>query len=252
MKNEERLRQILAACPPPPADPAARQETIRRLRETPPGTSAGGAGFLLAQAGFIRKRMWGLQLAFLAGVLLTVQAELRIPEQEFQLYWKLSAAMPLLILINVTDWVRIYNGGMVEIELATRFSLPRVTAARLLIFGLSDGVLVLAIAAFAASAAQASLLRMLLYCLVPFDLMCLGCLALLRRVKPDYFTLAAAVLAAVLAALPAVGREIMYQRLDFRLWAAAALVLTLALPWQIGRALQDLRPGRHSLALARS
>lgn len=249
MNKEEPIKRLLAAYAPP-ADPAARQRTIQALRTLPPRRRLSGWRFLLAQAGFIHKRMWALQLAFLAGIILLVQRDPHTAVHSAQLYWQVSAAMPLLILINVTDLVRIYNGGMVELELVTRFSLPRVTAARLLIFGLTDGVLLLAAAGFAAAAARTGLLLMLVYCLVPFDLMCLGCLILLHHVKPDRFTPAAVMLAAVLAALSAAGGNTVYQWLDFRLWAGAALALTLALPWQLKRSLRDLQPGRRRLAAA--
>lgn len=250
MKDDPQIRRLLAACPPPPADPAGRAHTIRLLRTLPP-RPMGAARFLLTQAGFIHKRMWLLQLAFLAGILLLAREAGGAAEADRRLCWQISAAMPLLILINVTDLVRIYNGGMVEVELATRFSLPKVAAARLLIFGLTDGVLLAAVAALTASAARTGLLTMLLYCLVPFDLMCLGCLRLLRRVRPDHFTPVAVALALALAALPLAGGEWLYRQPAEPAWAAAALVLTLALPWQFAALLRELQPGRAGMCLPR-
>jgi len=213
----------------PVPDPSAQAATAALLRRTaqipPPMTSL---QFLRAQAGFIKKSMWALQLAFLAAVALLAVAAMREGMGNRQLCNLFSAAAPLIILINVTDFARIYNGGMLELELATRFSLPKVVAARLLLFGLTDSFILIAAAAIMAATVRAGLLELLLHGFVPFNCMCAGCLAALRRLKPDQFAAAAVLLAAVLVGTMAAGQTLLYGIMREELWLAALLISAAA------------------------
>lgn len=88
--------------------------------------------FLFAQIGYIRKWVWCvstlifvvsiLGLAFLPGTVL----------------WLISGLTPLLALTIISESGRSELYKMVELEMATRFSLRSVTFARLAILGLMD------------------------------------------------------------------------------------------------------------------
>lgn len=193
------LQTALARYAVPPPGPHAVADAVAAAQSAaavcPPRMR--NAIFLRQQLGFISPRMWALQ-----GLFALVLGAWALG-QGAALHWlcpAFSAAAPLLVLINITDWVRVYNGGMLELELATRFSLPGVAAARMLIFGLSDAALLLALSAFAAAATRSGLLVLLVRMLVPFNAMCAGCLWLLRKTAPGRFVMGAVLLAAVLTA----------------------------------------------------
>lgn len=219
---------------PPPPPPSDASDTVALLRTLPPPRPTGWA-FVWTQAGFIRKRMWALQFALLAGLLVLVTAA-GLPLRRYALC---AAAAPLLLVANVQDLARVYHQGMVELELVTRYSLPKVTAARLLIFGACDGVLLAVLALVGSAVHRADLGAVLLYCLTPFTVVSALCLALLRRLKPAAFgrvALAVVGISALAVLLPADRLQSWLYSQDVRpLWAAALAVSALALAWQSRR-----------------
>lgn len=227
------LKTVLAAYAVPPPAPAAVQSTAACLQTAAAARRPhlSDAEFLRRQLGFISPRMWVLQVLFavLVGALaLSPAGQVRSLEG---LHPVLGAAPPLLVLINITDWVRVYNGGMLELELATRYSLPRVAAARMLIFGLSDAALLLALSAFTAAATRTGLLALLVRVLAPFNAMCAGCLWLLRKARPQQLAPGAVLLAVVLAVAVALADSLPRAQ-QVAPWAAALALATLALAWQ--------------------
>lgn len=219
---------------PPPPPPSDAPDTVALLRTLPPPRPTGWT-FVWTQAGFIRKRMWALQFALLAGLLVLVAAT-GLPLRRYALC---AAAAPLLLVANVQDLARVYHQGMVELELVTRYSLPKVTAARLLIFGACDGVLLAVLAVVGSAVHRADLGAVLLYCLTPFTVVSALCLALLRRLKPAAFgrvALAVVGTSALVVLLPADRLQGWLYSRDVRpLWAAALAVSALALAWQSRR-----------------
>lgn len=219
---------------PPPPPPSDASDTVALLRTLPPPRPTGWT-FVWTQAGFIRKRMWVLQFALLAGLLVLV-ASTGLPLRRYALC---AAAAPLLLVANVQDLARVYHQGMVELELVTRYSLPKVTAARLLIFGACDGVLLAVLALVGSAVHRADLGAVLLYCLTPFTVVSALCLALLRRLKPAAFgrvALAVVGISALAVLLPADRLQGWLYSRDVRpLWAAALAVSALALAWQSRR-----------------
>jgi len=240
MKREPDWAGLLRRDAPPPPYPAAAAHTVDLLRTLPPPRPTGWV-FVRTQAGFIRKRMWALQFAVLAGVLALVAAggarDYALPQ-----YALCAAAAPLLLVANVQDLARVYHQGMLELELATRYSLPRVTAARLLVFGLCDAVLLGILAAVGAVVSRSALEVVLLYCLTPFCCVSALCMGLLRHLRPAAFGKGAlAVVAVVLGGLllPA-GRmqRWLYGPENRIFWAGALVCSVAALAWQTRRLLR--------------
>ncbi|MEG0911440.1 MAG: hypothetical protein RSF70_07630 [Ruthenibacterium sp.] len=197
------LSRKLAQNPLPQYDLSALQHTVNAAKQaleltaSPQHTSSAGQ-FFLAQMRFISKQMWALQGVFLLCTVLLITFFTHSTFWAKQIFPLLAIAAPLLILINITDFARFYSGGMLEIEMATRFSLQKVAAAKLLIFGCSDALLLLILAAFSAASTQTGLFSTLLVCLVPFNCMCCGCMILLQKCTVAHFTNAAVCLAAAL------------------------------------------------------
>ena len=235
------LAALLRRAAPPPPDPGAASRTAALLGTLPPPRPAGWR-FLAVQAGFIRKGMWAAQFAVLACVL--ALALLDRPTARQYALW--AAAAPLLLVANVQDLARVYHQGMLELELATRYSLPKVTAARLLIFGLCDAALLALLAATGAAATRTALGVVLLYCLTPFCAVSALCLALLGRLRPAAFArtalgTVAAALGVLLLPLDRVIR-LLYAPEHRLFWAGALALSLLALAWQTRRLLRGGLP----------
>lgn len=90
--------------------------------------------FLWTQAGLIRKRWWLLQL------LLLTAAGLALPlmEESFLLRRSLGVAGALFVILMIPELWKNRTLGCMEIEAAAYYSLRQIYAARLLLFGLAD------------------------------------------------------------------------------------------------------------------
>ena len=95
---------------PPAPDPAAAAHTVELLRTLPPPRPTGWA-FVRTQAGFIRKRMWALQFAVLAGVLALVAAAGSDGGYALRQYALCAAAAPLLLPSDISQYLRHADHG---------------------------------------------------------------------------------------------------------------------------------------------
>lgn len=185
--DDTRLRGLLALYLPEPSSSHAEQRAYQAIVALPRCHQKRGH-FILSQVGFIRKRTWALQLLLFIAFITWISRQGAILAENGAICILCACMAPLLVLINVGDFARIYHGGMLEVELATRYSLPKVIAARMLIFGIVDMLLLVAEAAVGAQVSQTALTVLLLYCLTPFCFVCVICMELLRRMNPTQFT----------------------------------------------------------------
>ncbi len=102
---------------------AKEQERVMEYRE-----------FLWEQAGFIQKRWWLLQ------VLLLYLAGLIIPYMEKDLYIQRSMGIAgvLFVVMVIPELWKNQLYGCTEIELSSYYSLRQIYSARILLFGLTD------------------------------------------------------------------------------------------------------------------
>ena len=89
-------------------------------------------------------------------------------------------AGPLFLLANAEEFSKLFNPRMYEMLLTMRNDVKKTAAVKLLILGSADVLLLLTVIVTAYSRGGSSLLQVLAYCLVPYNLMCAGCLAIFR------------------------------------------------------------------------
>ena len=111
---------------------APKPEDKRRFFDSLPAEPVGISNFLLSQAAYIPKWIWGLS------ALIFVVALVGAGYLKKDMLWFVSACMPLLALAPVTESGRSQFWGMAELEMSSRFSLRSVLLARLGILGLAD------------------------------------------------------------------------------------------------------------------
>ncbi len=141
------------------------------------GPKVNGFAFLLTQAGYIRKWVWGLSALVFAIAFLGAKG------LEQDVVWCLSALMPLLAMASVTETGRSEIYGMAEFELSTRFSLRGVVLARLCILGTANLLLICLLIPLALCYSGGAFLQTGVYMLCPYLMTAFSSLWVLERLR---------------------------------------------------------------------
>lgn len=157
------------------AVPVSNPQKKARFLRTLPQPSIPMWQFLLTQIAYLRKRTLLLSVLFLLPVVSGGR------HMDADTLWILSALIPFLALLAVTEGTRSTVYGMQEFEMSTRFSLKSVMLARMSVLGLLDAFVLCALIPFYATAGRLSLLQTGLYLLVPYLLTVNGSLWFTRR-----------------------------------------------------------------------
>ena len=156
--NKQLKRSIQKAFEAPKPD---QQEKARFLR-TLPQPQISMWQFILTQAAYLRKRTLFLS------VLLLFPALTGAYYIEKSTLWVVSALIPFLGLLAVTENARSTVYGMNEFELSARFSLKSVILARMGILGALDVFILCCLTPLCSIGNQFSLFQTGIYLLVPY------------------------------------------------------------------------------------
>lgn len=187
------------------------------------------AEFLYLQMGYIRKRVW------LFSAVLFSAALFGAVWLEKELLWCISAFMPLLALMVLTESGRSQAYGMTEFELSTRFSLKNVVLARLGILGIADFILVCLLVLLVCQSSKTTLLQTSVYLLCPYLLTAFLGLGAVRRVRGKevlYWCSGIAFGVSFGAVLLSSTFPLLYENSSFIWWIAAFVGLTAAVAKQ--------------------
>lgn len=161
------LKQIYEA----PA-PMQRQEFLRRF----PAPQISTPEFLRMQSGYIRKENWVIAvIVFGISVYGSCFADR-------SMIWVLSAVIPFLALAATAEFGRSARWGMQELEMASRFSLKLVLAARMGILGTGNLILLAGISPLAWKWQQTTLVNLGFSILLPYLLTTFLNLEIIRRI----------------------------------------------------------------------
>ena len=158
--NNKLKRSIQKAFEPPKSN---QQEKIRFLR-TLPTTRVSMFRFILVQASYMRK----MTLVF--SVLLLLPAVIGANYISENTVWIVSAFVPILGLLAVTEGNRSMMYGMSEFEMSTRFSLKSVVLARMSVLAVLDFIVLVCAFPLCCTGSRFSLLQRGLYLLMPYML----------------------------------------------------------------------------------
>lgn len=95
---------------------------------------------------------------------------------------RISAIMPIIALVAISGMGRSEKYGMDELEMASRFSLRTVLAARLMIVGIIDTIIFLLIVLAFGKFTDIGTLQSLLVVMVPYLITAWGCLFITRKI----------------------------------------------------------------------
>ena len=224
---KERLKEYFAA-----PEPERKGHFLNSLPAEPVGLS----DFLLFQAAYIPKWVWGLSVLVFAPALVGAGFLKK------DMLWCISACMPILALALVAESGRSERWGMAELEMSTRFSRKSILLARLGILGLADLLLFFLLLLWAYVNGDSSLLETGIYMLCPYLLTVFLGLWISRRVHGQE----CAWVCGAVALGVSLGNTLMYQSIQgfyaptgFRWWAAAFVLLSAGVAGQCYKTIKE-------------
>lgn len=224
---KERLKEYFAA-----PEPERKGHFLNSLPAKPVGLS----DFLLFQAAYIPKWVWGLSVLVFAPALVGAGFLKK------DMLWCISACMPILALALVAESGRSERWGMAELEMSTRFSRKSILLARLGILGLADLLLFFLLLPLAYMNGDRSLLETGIYMLCPYLLTVFLGLWASRRVHGRE----CAWVCGAIALGVSLGNTLMYQSIQgfyaptgFRWWAAAFVLLSAGVAGQCYKTIKE-------------
>ncbi len=156
--NKQLKRSIQKAFEAPKPD---QQEKVRFLR-TLPRPQINMRQFILIQAAYLRKRTLFLS------VLLLFPALTGACYIEKNTLWAVSAFIPFLGMLAVTENARSMVYGMNEFEMSARFSLKSVILSRMWLLGALDVFILCCLIPLCCTGSQFNLFQTGIYLLVPY------------------------------------------------------------------------------------
>lgn len=137
------------------------QEKVRLLNMLP-RSRISMLQFVLAQAAYLRK------ITLVLSALLLFPALMGAYYTDLNILWTVSAFVPFLGLLAVTESTRSVMYGMDELEMSTRFSLKSVILARMSILGLLDVLLLCCVIPLCRISSDITILQTAVYLFVPY------------------------------------------------------------------------------------
>lgn len=139
--------------------------------------------FILMQLRFINPFVWISQVCTLI-VFSIILYDLGVGENEMKnIYLLLSFTAPIIAFTGFPELLKSISYNTYEIETSTYFSMQKLNAARIFIFAITDLLCLTFILSLATLKSNGSLLQLILYLLVPFNITCCGCITVLNHVK---------------------------------------------------------------------
>lgn len=180
--RDQKLKRRLAALSVPQYDSRELEDTIikaKQIRFHPEKQRMTTMQFFRNQIRFIRKEFWGMKFIFTALLQYCILSEGM--ESDSWLWTFVSISGPVLCLVNANVLCDVYQPGMLELQMTAKHSLQKVLILRLVISGAVDLLAFVCGAVMLILWKGVYLWQTFLYAMVPYNLMCVGCLAILNR-----------------------------------------------------------------------
>lgn len=181
--------------------------------------------FLYSQLGYIRKQVWLVSAGLFLAVLLLDNL---FKQGNIIVLWTVSAMVPFLTLITVTEAARSAVFGMAEIEISTRYGLRSIILARMGILGAGNLVFFLLAVPLLSDKAEMESFKTGVFLLVPYLLTCFLSFGLVNRFRTgeiNYYCAGAAILVSAAEVIFNSIWSDLYRLHYFPVWMAAMAVL---------------------------
>jgi len=246
--NKKLKRALQAAFEAP--SPTGREHFLKQLRY-PKITYQ---EFLFDQLRYIRKRVW---IASALIVLLGFRIAFQSPVYQ---YWlpvemkilSISAALPFLAMITITEIYRSAASSMAELEGSCRFSLPQIVMARMSILGVVNSFVLILLLIFINRVSAYSLLQTISYSMVPYLAVCAICLWLLNRMHGTdgiYACAAAAGLVSGISIVCESAAKVLYSDTYLNVWLMLFVCCFVLIGFQMRILVKQMEEKRWNLSL---
>ncbi len=229
---DRKLKQSLknAFTPPPPI----KRNTFIRNLSYPKSNSL---EFFLSQFGYIRKRFWCFSILLVIALTLFIQAY----HTTFKTIGIVSAVLPFLVALGVTEISRSTSYNMAEVEMSCKYNLSKITLIRLSLIGSFYFIIILFLVIIFARYSDYSFLQFTLISMTPF-LFC----SYLSLFITNYFRMKdAAYVSAGVAGVTSVSvfllvqqEQLLYTQRGVLVWGIAFMVTTILLVKEIMKLLK--------------
>ena len=210
-----------------------QQEKVRFLRSLPQ-PQIGMFRFILVQASYVRKLSWVLSSLISSLILLLVLfCAYNISQDTL---WVVSAFVPTLGLLAVTESNRSMMYGMSELEMSTRFSLKSVVLARMSIFGVINFTMIAVLAPLCRIGNDFSLLQTGMYLLVPYLLTVNFSLWIARRTNDKEIIYGCMCVATIVSGINSglhFVTDLIYQEIYISWWLVLSILLLIEMVYEI-------------------
>ncbi|MCC0679487.1 hypothetical protein IC218_04340 [Clostridioides sp. ES-S-0005-03] len=182
--NKKKIKKSLMEYTVPKYEVSAFEKTIKTIHKMTFSNAdkrMNSIDFFISQIGFIRKRTWIIQFLVLCTICALLFNTSRDNNSFYEILSLVSVAVPLFILTNIEEIAKVYNNSVLEIEFSTKNTLHKIIATRMIVFGVSDLLFMCVILLLAKQIIDINTLYIIIYILVPFNLMCIGCLEIINR-----------------------------------------------------------------------
>ena len=210
--------------------PKPDQQEKERFLRTLPQPRISMFQFILVQASYIRRVTW-----FLSGFILLL-ALFGACNMSQNTLWVVSAVVPVLGLLAVTEGNRSMMYGMSEFEMSTRFSLKSVVLARMSILGVINFAFIAILTPLCRIGNDFSLLQTGIYLLVPYLLTVNFSLWIARRVNGKESIYGCMCVSAIVSGINAslhFVTELIYQEIYISWWLILSVILLIELTYEI-------------------
>ncbi|UWD47318.1 hypothetical protein NYR90_12270 [Clostridioides difficile] len=244
--NNKKIKESLMEYTVPKYEASAFQntiETIHRITFNSADKRMNSIDFFISQIGFIRKRTWIIQLLVLCTICSLLFNSAKETNSFYEMLALVSVAAPLFILTNIEEIAKVYNNSVLEIEFSTKNTLHKIIATRMIVFGVSDLLLMSIILLLAKQIIDINILYIIIYILVPFNLMSIGCLEIINRNKgkhTNYYCMIYGISLVLLIFMLATFKNSIYQFEAIDQWLIIFLVTSVILTYEIKKTWKHL------------
>lgn len=228
MELKKRLKQYQVPAP----DRKRKEKTRALLQDMRQPCRMTDRQFILGQIGFIRPHTWIGQLAVFVVICMILYGLLEIGYRDYRILSVVSAMTPMLLVFHIEEFAKICYKSMLEIEMATKYSLKKLVLSRMCILGTADLLVLGGFVTFLNIYLDESLFGILLYSLVPFNLTVIGLIYLLKYAGKGmygYQALAYTGCVCVCFVMIAFYRPLVYSRENKDMWLLVCIASLLVL-----------------------
>ncbi|WP_044956065.1 hypothetical protein [Blautia wexlerae] len=188
--------------------------------------------FLYQQASYVQKRWWFAQ----GIVLLLLWLMLYLSDSSIYTKRYMGILAPIFVILMLPEFWKNRNSGSMEVEGTAYFSLQKIYAARMMLFGMVDICLLTIFLVVSACVVQIAVMDILIQFILPLNVTCCICFQTLGGKKNEnVFTSLTCCFLWIAVWMSVVLRDNIYQNISTPVWMGAVFLSLIYLCYSVIR-----------------